>query len=140
MRAQLVGFTVKGDRYPSRGERIASWVEDYMARTGTTVSEFAFRTRADKRDIRRLINEKSCGPRLNDALEEVFGYDFIDAVALPVVGDRITALEREVANERAKMAAKDAQIAREKALRTARAAAPGGELRLVASEDRAFNP
>lgn len=135
-----MGFSVKGDRYPSRGERIAAWVEDYMARTGATASEFAFRTRADKRDIRRLINEKSCGPRLNDALEEVFGYDFIDAVALPVVGDRITALEREIANERARMAAKDAQVTRERALRRARAAAPGGELRLVAQEDRAFRP
>lgn len=138
MRALDLGISVRSDRYPPRGERIASWVRDYMRRVGLSVGELAFKVQADKRDIRRLINENSCGPRLNDALEEAFGTDFIDDVSRPVVGDRIARLEREIASERAKMAAKDAQINRERAARVARAAVDGGALRLVAQEERGF--
>jgi hypothetical protein len=130
------GFMVKNDRYPPRGERIAAWVEQYMQRHGLNVGELAFKVGADKRDVRRLLNEKSCGPRLNDLLEWAFGHEFVDAVALATAGDRIASLEREIAHERARMAARESQLAREKALHHARAAATGGRLRLVPEEDR----
>jgi hypothetical protein len=139
MSAVHMGFSARSDRYPPRGERIAAWVDDYMRRHGLSVGELCFRVQADKRDIRRLLNDRSCGPRLNDALEEAFGPDFIDAVAAPVVGgDRITVLEREIASEKARIAALDARVAREKAARRARDASPGGELRLLPQEDRSL--
>ena len=141
MRALVLGITDRSDRYPPRGERIASWVDDYMRDHGLSVGELAFRVRADKRDIRRLVTDRSCGPRLNDALEEAFGHDFIDAVAAPVVGgDRLTVLEREIALERAKIAALDARFEREAVARRARDASAGGELRLVPQDLRGFLP
>ena len=138
MRALELGITARSDRYPPRGERIAAWVREYMARTGLSVGELAFKVQADKRDVRRLINENSCGPRLNDALEEAFGTDFIDDVSRPVVGDRIARLEREIANDRARIEARHAQIKRERAARMAHGSSVGGELRLVAPDDRGY--
>lgn len=132
---------VKSDSVPSRGERIAAWVKRYMLEAGVSVGELAFRLQIDKRDLRRLLNENSCGPRLNDALEAAFQHDFMDAVAAPLMGgDRIAVLEREIASERAKIAALDRRLEREKAARLARDAAVGGSLRLVAEEDRSFGP
>lgn len=136
-----MGFTVKSDSIPSRGARIAKWVDDHMQNAGVNIGELAFKIGVDKRDLRRLLNEKSCGPRLNDALEAAFQHDFMDAVAAPLIGgDRIAALEREIASERAKIAAMDGRLERERAARIARDAARGGQLRLVAEEDRSFDP
>lgn len=137
----MVGFTDRSDRVPSRGERIATWVQDHMQKAGVGIGELAFRIGVDKRDLRRLLNEKSCGPRLNDALEAAFQHDFMDAVAAPLIGgDRIAALEREIASERAKIAAMDRRLEREKAARLARDASLGGSLRLVAEKDRSIAP
>lgn len=137
----VVGFMERMSRkpqaYPPRGERIARWVQDYMARQRVAVAELAFRINVDRRDLTRLIRERSIGPRLNDALEEAFGCEFIDAVAAPVVGgDRITVLEREIASEKARIAALDARLEREKTARRALDASLGGQLRLVAEEGR----
>lgn len=119
-----MGFTAQNDRFPARGERIAAWVERYMAENGLSVGELAFRVKADKRDIRRLLNDRSCGPRLNDDLEAAFGWDFIEQVATPVVGaDPITAREREVEQRLAQAAALHARVEREREVRT-RAQAP----------------
>ena len=114
-----MGFTVRNDRFPARGERIAAWVEKYMQSNGLSVGELAFRVNADKRDIRRLITDRSCGPRLNDDLEAAFGWDFIEQVATPVVGaDPISAREAELEKHIRQVEALHARIARERAART----------------------
>ncbi len=135
-----MGFSVKNDRIPPRGERIAAWLEDYRIRFGMTVNELAFRAGVDARELRRVINEKTCGPRLNDKLEIAFGHEFVDGIALATAGDRIASLEREIAHERANIVGKEAQLAREKALRRAHGAADRGVLRLVPEEDRGWSP
>lgn len=113
-----MGFTVKSDSIPPRGERIAAWVEHYMREHGLSVSELAFKVGADKRDVRRLLSDRSCGPRLNDDLEAAFGWDFIEQVATPVVGaDPLTAREREVEQRLAQAAALHARIEREREVR-----------------------
>jgi hypothetical protein len=125
MRELAVGFVVKNDRFPARGERIATWVENYMQRNGLGVGELAFRVGADKRDIRRLITDRSCGPRLNDDLEAAFGWDFIEQVATPVVGaDPISAREAELERHIRQVEALHARIERERAARTFDPASP----------------
>ncbi len=113
-----MGFTDRKDRFPARGERIARWVERYMQEQGLTISELAFRVKADKRDIRRLLVDRSCGPRLNDDLEVAFEWDFIEEVATPVVGaDPITARERALEQRLTQAAALHARIERDRASR-----------------------
>lgn len=114
------GITVNKDTLPSRGERVAGWVEDYMAAHGDlTVSELAFRLHADKRDLRRLLQDRSCGWRLEDSLAAYFGWDFVEAVFTPAVGaDPLTAREIELAQHQAQAAAMHARILRERAART----------------------
>ena len=135
-----MGFSDRSDRYPARGERIAAWVDNYMKANGLSLGELAFRVKADKRDLRRLLNERSCGPRLNDALEEAFEWDFIEQVATPVVGaDPIAARERALERRLAEAAALHARVEREHAVRKGAAATEGGHLALV-GEDRVFAP
>lgn len=113
-----MGFTNRNDRFPARGERIACWVENYMEKQGLTLSELAFRVKADKRDVRRLLVDRSCGPRLNDLLEAAFEWDFIEEVATPVVGaDPITARERALEQRLTQAAALHARIERDRASR-----------------------
>ena len=112
-----MGFTDRNDRLPARGERVAGWVEAHMRSTGLTVPELAFRARVDKRDLRRLLNDRSCGSRLEDALADLFGWEFVDAVMAPAVGgDRLSMLERDLAQREAEAAAVHARIERERAL------------------------
>jgi len=111
------------DTFPARGERIATWVEAHMAAHGLSVGELAFKVRADKRDIRRLLHERSCGPRLNDDLERVFGWDFIEQVATPVVGaDPVTARERDLERRQAEVSAIHARLIRERNARASEGA------------------
>lgn len=139
MRPAIEGFMSKTVRYPARGERIAAWVEAYMRERGLGVGELAFRVKADKRDLNRLLRDRSCGPRLNDALEEAFQWDFIEQVATPVVGaDPITAREKELACERSELAARELHLQRLRAADRARSSAPDGVLRLVGDEDRSW--
>ena len=109
----------QNDRLP-RGERVAAWVEDHMRLTGSGVGEVAFRIKADKRDVRRLLADRSCGPRLEDALAAYFGWDFIEDVMTPVVGaDPLTAREIELETRRAQAAAVHARLERERVARAA---------------------
>ena len=118
MTAPLRGFMAQNDRLP-RGERVAAWVEDHMRLTGSGVGEVAFRIRADKRDVRRLLADRSCGPRLEDALAAYFGWPFIESVFTPVVGsDPLTALERELEARLAQAAAVHERLEKERGLRT----------------------
>ncbi len=136
-----MGFLVENDSFPGRGERVATWVEDYLRQHGLAVGELSFRLRADKRDIRRLLNERSCGSRLEDALAAYFGWPFIEAVFTPVVGaDPVAALEQEIERERAEIAARERRLARMRSADRARGSVAGGVLRLVAEEDGARRP
>lgn len=120
MTGMALGITVQNDSKPSRGERIARWVEDYMAEHGLGVGEIAFRVKADKRDVRRLLSDRSCGPRLNDDLEAAFGWDFVEQVATPVIGaDPITAREQAIEQRLSQAAALHALVERDRAVRTA---------------------
>lgn len=131
----MVGFSVKSDSFPGRGERVAAWVDDYMALHKLALGELAFRIRADKRDLRRLLNERTCGSRLEDALAAYFGWQFIEAVFTPVVGaDPVTALEREIERERAEIAAREERLERLRSADRARGSVSGGGLRLVTEE------
>ena len=84
-----------------RGERVACYVESYLARHGgLSLGELAHRLGRDKRDMQRLLRDRSCGWRLEDALAEYFGDDFVEAIFRPVIGSglcrRETELEREL--------------------------------------------
>lgn len=118
-----VGFIREKHTLPGRGERVAAWVEDYMRATGRTASEVAFLAKVDKRDLQRLLAQKSCGHRLEDDLAACFGWNFVESVMTPVIGaDPISAREAELATKLAEAAAIHARLERERA---ARAAAPG---------------
>ena len=113
-----MGITVKGDSFPGRGERVAQFVEAQMRLTGVQVNELAFRVRADSRDLRRLLNDRSCGSRLEDCLAAYFGWLFVEEVMTPVIGaDPITARERELEARRAQAAAIHARLERDRAVR-----------------------
>lgn len=119
MQGLAVGITNRKVTVPGRGERVATWVEDYLAQTGRTLSELAFQAKADKRDLQRLIRDRSCGHRLEDQLAETFGWSFVDAVMAPAVGgDRLSMLEKEFEKRQAEAAAIHARIERERAVFT----------------------
>jgi hypothetical protein len=129
-----LGFDRKETTLPAhRGERVAAWVEDYLRIQHCSVAELAFRIRQDRRDVQRLIDTKSCGHRLEDALASYFGWPFVEAVMAPVIDNSI---EAEIARERAEIAAREERIAR-----LYRASTPSrGAPRLVSEEGRAVAP
>lgn len=103
-----MGFSAQKTTQPDhRGERVAKWVEDYLRVQKCSVSEVAFRVRQDKRDLQRLIDTRSCGHRLEDALAAYFGWPFVEAVMAPVID---TSIEAEIAKERAEIAAREDRI------------------------------
>lgn len=117
-----------------RGERVAKYVEDYVeAHKGLSLGELAFRLRADKRDLQRLVRDRSCGWRLEDALAAYFGDDFVDAVFRPIIGAGPSIRERELERERIEIAARRERLEKERADRRAQAAAVR---RVVSGEGR----
>ena len=123
MNLSTVGCMDRSDNFPARGERVAAWVERYIADRGLGIGELAFQANVDKRDLRRLLNPPhNCGWRLEDSLAAFFGWDFTEAVMTPVHGaDPTTARERELETRLSQAAALHARIERERALRTATA-------------------
>lgn len=127
-----MGITDKSTTVPSRGERVASYVEDYLsAHHGLSVGELSFRLKADKRDLRRLLQDRSCGWRLEDSLAAYFGPEFVDAVFAPVIGQGPSRREIELERERAELAARRERLERRRAEDRAFAAAPAPGLRVV---------
>lgn len=125
-----MGFSREKTTLPAhRGERIAAWVRDRIAAEKTTVAEIAFRIRQDRRDVQRLLDTKSCGHRLEDALAAHFGWPFVRAVMAPVIDNEI---EAEIAREKAEIAAREDRLAR--LYRAREAGRPGP--RLVNAKDR----
>jgi hypothetical protein len=105
-----LGFSGRKTTLPDhRGARVARWVEDYIDAQKCSVAEVAFRIRQDRRDVQRLIDTRSCGHRLEDALAAYFGWPFVEAVMAPVID---TSIEAEIARERAEIAAREERVAR----------------------------
>lgn len=118
------GIMDQNSNVPARGDRVARYVEDYLrTHQGLALGELAFRLHADKRDLQRLIRDRSCGWRLEDALAAYFGPDFVDAVFAPVIGDGPSIRERELDRERAAIAARRERLERERQTHRAERAA-----------------
>lgn len=137
MRAELMGFTDRNDSLPTRGARVAAYVEEYMqAHRGLSVGELAFRLRVDKRDLRRLLNDKSCGSRLEDALAAYFGPDFVDQVFRHLWPDGRSIREKELDRERAEIAARRERLECDRASRRLAGPQDRAAVRLVDGGDR----
>jgi hypothetical protein len=112
-----------------RGERVARFVESYLdAHKGLCIGELAFRIKATKRDMQRLLRDRSCGWRLEDNLAAYFGDLFVDAIFKQVVGQGRSKREQELERECAEIAALREQIERERARRRTDARAAFGVL------------
>lgn len=130
-----MGITVKNDNLPGRGERVATYVENYLkSHPGLSLGELAFRLRADKRDLRRLLNDRSVGHRLEDDLAEYFGADFVDALFPQARGP--SARERELERERAEIAARRERLERDREARRRPLPDDHPVLRMVPDEGR----
>lgn len=116
---QALGITNRNSNEPDpRGERVARYVDDYLAaHQGLALGELAFRLRADKRDLQRLLRDRSCGWRLEDALAAYFGDDFIETIFRPVIGTGAAIRERELDRERTEIAARNERLQRDRQAR-----------------------
>lgn len=128
----MSGFTVEKLILPPRGERVAKFVEDYLAaHEGLSAPELAFRLHADKRDLERLLRDRSVGWRLEDKLAAYFGRIFIEALFPSEHFGGRSFREQELARELAELEAINARLERERAARRTVAAAPSTVLRMV---------
>lgn len=131
MAEAMFGIMDRSDRVSRapRGARVAAATRQFMEARGLGIGELAFAAQVDKRDLRRLLNDESCGHRLEDDLAAYFGWDFTEHVMSAVHGaDPLTARESELARQLAEAAALQARIERERAVR----AGPAAHLALVA--------
>jgi hypothetical protein len=113
MRALMAGSNDRKVNLPARGERVAAFVEEHLNyHKGLSLSELAFRIRADKRDLQRLIRDRSVGHALEDALAAYFGPVFGYAVFGDLWGSGPSKRERELEQERAELAARRERLER----------------------------
>jgi hypothetical protein len=125
-----LGFSRQETTFPGhRGERVAAWVSSYLLAQKCSVAELSFRIQQDRRDLQRLLDTKSCGHRLEDALAAHFGWPFVEAVMAPVIDNSI---EAEIARERAEIAAREERLSRLYRARESYRTGP----RLVDAQDR----
>lgn len=102
---------------------------------------WATEERVDYRTIQNAAAGIACSLDTYDALVGTYGWNFDREVMTPRVGaDPIAALEREIANERAEIAARERELERLKAAGRARESVAGGQLRLVPEEERRVSP
>lgn len=135
----MAGRIDQNSKVPGRGERVASYVEDYLNyHGGLSLGELAFRLRADKRDLQRLIRDRSVGHALEDALAAYFGRDFGEAVFGDLWGNGASKRERELERERAELAARRERLERRRAEDQAPSADP--RHRPVLAHDRGRVP
>lgn len=120
------------------GERAATFVENYLAKhQGLALGELAFRLKADKRDLQRLVRDRSMGPRLLDNLAAYFGDLFIDAVIRdPLLPSGRSIREAELERERAELAARRERVERDRADRRAGLAEARSFLRMAPDQGR----
>ena len=113
MRAQMAGSYDQKSNLPGRGERVAAYVEDYLKHHGgLTLGDLAFRLKADKRDLQRLIRDRSVGHALEDSLASYFGRDFAEAIFGTLWGAGPSKRERELDREKAELAARRERLER----------------------------
>ena len=128
-----MGRADKRDTVPGRGERVAAYVEAYLRNhPGLSLGELAFRLRADKRDMRRLLNDRSVGHRLEDSLAAYFGADFVDALFPQARGP--AGREQELDRERSAIAARRERPERDRQAARRRGPDPAAVLRVVPGE------
>lgn len=133
----MAGRIDQNSKVPGRGERVASYVEDYLNyHGGLSLGELAFRLKADKRDLQRLIRDRSVGHALEDALAAYFGRDFGEAVFGDLWGNGASKRERELERERAELAARRERLERRRAEDQAPAADPRHRPVLAHDRDR----
>lgn len=109
----MAGSYDQNSKVPGRGERVAAYVEDYLNyHGGLSISELAFRLRADKRDLQRLVRDHSIGHALEDALHAYFGVDFGHAIYGDLWGSGPSKREKELDRERAELAARRERLER----------------------------
>lgn len=109
----MAGSYDRKSNCPARGERVAGFVENHLrAHPGLTLPELAFRLRADKRDLQRLLRDRSVGHALEDALAAYFGPVFGEAVFGGLWGAGPSKRERELERERASLAARRERLER----------------------------
>lgn len=129
----MAGCIDRKSKVPARGERVAAYVEDYINyHGGLSLGELAFRLRADKRDLQRLIRDRSVGHALEDALAAYFGRDFGEAVFGDLWGRGASQREKELERERAELAARRERLERLRADDADRGRWP----RMATDEDR----
>jgi len=137
MSGAVVGFTSKKVTVPGRGERVAAYVESYLtSHKGLSLGELAFRLRADKRDLQRLIRDRSVGHALEDALAAYFGRDFGEAVWGELWGRGASKREQELSREIAQLAARRERLERLRAADREAAAERRQGPRLASDQDR----
>lgn len=121
---------------PGRGERAARFVDDYLAsRPGLTLGELAFKLRADKRDLQRLLRDRSIGHALEDALAAYFGPIFGEAI-FPFWSQGPSRREKELELERAQLAARRERLERLRAADREAAADARDRRRMGTDQDR----
>jgi hypothetical protein len=137
MKAMEQGCMYKNSNVPEAGERVAAYVEDYLAKhRGLTLGELAFSLKADKRDLQRLVRDRSCGWRLAEGLAAYFGRDFVEALFGPIVGDGPSIREKELERERAEIAARRERLERSRQEVRGFRFDPPSQLRVASDEDR----
>lgn len=138
MGALMSEFTERdsADPVPPRGERVAAFVEQYLrAHPGLSAAELAFRLKADKRDMWRLLNDRSVGWRLEDRLAAYFGDVFKEALFPAEHFGARARREVELERELRELESINANLERDRAARRAERAADAAD-RLVAGQDR----
>jgi plasmid maintenance system antidote protein VapI len=127
----------QNSKVPGRGERVATFVEDYLTKhAGLSLGELAFRLHADKRDLQRLLRDRSIGHALEDALAAYFGPIFGQAVWGDLWGSGPSKREKELERERAELAARRERLERLRAADREAAADARDRRRLAADQDR----
>lgn len=136
MMGQAVGTKDRKVNQPesSAGERAAQYITDYLAvHGGLDLHQLAWRLKADKRDLQRLMRDQSVGIRLLERLFAYFGDDCRDAVFPP---RRISQREVELDRERAEITARYERLQRDRQADREARAARGPGLRMVPRRDR----
>lgn len=133
----MAGSYDRNSNVPARGERVAAYVEEYLTyHGGLSISELAFRLRADKRDLQRLIRDRSVGHALEDALAAYFGRDFGEAVFGDLWGQGASKREKELERERVELAARRERLERLREADRDRAADARDRRRMAADGSR----
>jgi hypothetical protein len=132
-----MGFTNQKVSVPGKGERCAVYVEGYLAtHSGLSLGELAFRLHADKRDLQRLLRDRSIGHALEDALHAYFGRDIGEAIYGDLWGRGASKREAELSREIAQLAARRERLERLREADRNAAAVRRDRARVAPDEDR----